>query len=116
MRARYTRSTVGDGAVRLNGQGVHDDIRTLQWSEQSARVRLFFERNHGHRRSYPTCQRIREPLKGAYGKPQSVLMFQEEASHHRRFTWRHKGESMTLECFRDDRLARSRRGADVQPR
>jgi hypothetical protein len=107
IAARHPHSTPQGEYLRLEPEDMHDHISGIGVSGTGAgrRVRITFEMvGPKDRPLYPKCGEIEATLVKAYGPPQDIRRFSEEASPRADRIWRSAGEEMTLVCFREHRV------------
>jgi hypothetical protein len=103
VAARYPNSTRQGSYIRLGPEDVHDHISGIEVSGtgHNRRVRVIFElQDATGQPQYPRCRDIETQITSAFGPPQEIRRFAEEASPRADRTWRSGTEQLALLCFR----------------
>jgi hypothetical protein len=101
VAAKYKNSQPDDGYVRLSPADIHDHISSIEVSGSGAarRVRIGFELDGPKGPIYPTCAAIEQRVAKAFGKPDEIRRFSEEATPRADRIWKSAAETMTVLCF-----------------
>jgi hypothetical protein len=102
VAARYRRSTPQDNYISIVPEDSHDHISAIAISGNgpTRRVRIAFEIRRAKGLDYPACAEVEAKIVRAYGAPQQIRTFDEEASRRADRIWQSKTEQLDLLCFR----------------
>ena len=112
LKARYSTSEFRSNYVKLSEIDSHDYIRSilLVVTDHYKYIRITFGKeltkkaDESRHFFYPPCKGIYNKLKQQYGKENDYFEHYEGESEmkSRKYTWKHKNESLVLSCFQSD--------------